>query len=67
MTANEMSYNFDVRYDAISTLALPGYTEREKSLFLALAKQRLVNAYYNIHGNKYKKGSKNREKRRKDL
>lgn len=62
-----MSYNFDVRYDAISTLALPGYTEREKSLFLTLAQERLVKAYYNIDGNKYKKGFENTEKRRKDL
>ena len=62
-----MSYHFDVRYDAISTLSLPGYTEEEKSLFLTLAQERLVKSYYNPEGNKYKEGFEGTEKRRKDL
>ena len=62
-----MGYNFDVRYDSVSTLALPGYTDREKSLFLTLAQERLVKSYYNIEGNKYRKGFESTEKRRKDL
>jgi len=67
MTANEMAYSFDVRYDAISTLSLPGYIDSEKSLFLNLAQERLVKSYYNPEGNKYKKGFEGTEKRRKDL
>jgi len=45
MTANEMSYEFDILYDKIASLSSPGYTDKEKSVFLSKAQEILVKRY----------------------
>lgn len=57
MTAEEMSYEFDVLYDKITNFDAPGYEPREKSVFLTKAQQELVFAIeagnaYNEHRNR---------------
>ncbi len=57
MTAEEMSYEFDVLYDKITNFDAPGYEPREKSTFLTKAQQELVFAIeagnaYNEHRNR---------------
>lgn len=53
MTANEMSYEFDVLYDKIASLSSPGYTAKEKSVFLTKAQSIYVDKY-NSRENKEK-------------
>lgn len=45
MNANEMSYEFDVLYDKIASLSSPGYTDKEKSVFLTKAQEIVVKRY----------------------
>lgn len=45
MTANEMSYEFDVLYDSIASLDSPGYTAQEKSVLLTKAQEIFVDRY----------------------
>lgn len=42
MTAEEMSYEFDVLYDKITNFDAPGYEPREKSTFLTKAQEEIV-------------------------
>jgi hypothetical protein len=42
MTAEEMSYEFDVLYDKVTNFDAPGYQPREKSTFLTKAQEQLV-------------------------
>lgn len=42
MTAEEMSYEFDVLYDKITNFDAPGYEPREKSTLLTKAQQELI-------------------------
>jgi len=62
-----MAFEFDIRYDAITSLGAPGYTDEEKSSFLTQAQERLVKRKYTARGNKYFRGFEGSEKRRKDL
>jgi len=45
MTANEMAYQFDVLYDKVASESSPGYTAKEKSVFLSKAQSVLINDY----------------------
>ena len=42
MNANEMSYQFDVLFDKIASFSSPGYTAKEKSVFLSKAQRILI-------------------------
>jgi hypothetical protein len=46
MDANEMAYEFDVLFDKIASFESPGYTNREKSVFLSKAQEIFVDKYY---------------------
>ena len=67
MTANEMSYRFDILYNKITKFDAPGYKDREKSELFNISQSEIIKSYYNPKGNKYKEGYENSEKRRKDL
>jgi hypothetical protein len=45
MDANEMAYQFDILYDKISSESSPGYTNREKSVFLTKAQTVFIDRY----------------------
>jgi hypothetical protein len=45
MNANEMSYEFDVLYDRVASAGSPGYTDKEKSVFLTKAELVLIDRY----------------------
>jgi hypothetical protein len=45
MNANEMSYEFDVIYDKVASAESPGYTDKEKSIFLSKAQEILTKRY----------------------
>jgi hypothetical protein len=67
MTANEMAYEFDLRYDKAATLASAGLDDAEIGTFLSIAQESLVKSRYERFGNKYLKGFEGNEKRRKEL
>ncbi len=67
MTAPEMKYHFEVLLDKITNNDAPGFNEREVSLFLSKAQERLVKSYYNPISNKLGEGFEETEKRSKDL
>jgi hypothetical protein len=50
MDANEMVYRFDILYDKIASGSSPGYTNREKSVFLTKAQGVLVDKYQSLEG-----------------
>lgn len=58
MNANEMSYEFDLLFDKIASFSSPGYTAKEKGVFLTKAEE--------IFTNRYQKAEFT-EKRRRDL
>jgi len=66
MTANIMSFEFDVLFDKITNQASPGYEDNEKSLLLNKAQERYF--FQNYAGtNRFREGFEETEKRRKDL
>ena len=67
MTVTELSNEFDIHYNSISSQSSPGLDLYEKSVFLTKAQLELIKNYYNPKGNKYQKGFENSEKRRVDL
>lgn len=58
MNANEMSYEFDVLYDRIASAGSPGYTDREKGVFLSKAQLVMIDKY---------SGREYTERRRRDF
>lgn len=42
MTSVEMSYEFNIVYESIASMAAPGYTEKEKSVFLTQAQEEIA-------------------------
>jgi len=67
MNANQQADEFDIAYDAITSLGAPGYEDFEVSSLLSIAQERLMKKKYTKEGNKYRKGFEGSEKRRKDL
>lgn len=67
MTVEEISNEFDIQYDNISTNSAPGLDLYEKSVYLTRAQLELVKSHFNPLGNKYKKGFENSSKRKVDL
>ena len=66
MTATEMSREFDILYDNISSNASPGINVYEKSLFLTKAQDDLVRSHYSPY-NTFQKGFESSENRRVEL
>lgn len=56
MTAIEMSNEFDVIYNNITSNQAPGIDEYEKSVFLTKAQDELIKAYFNPKANKVGEG-----------
>lgn len=67
MTTSELSLEFDILYNNISSGQAPGLTEEEKSSFLTKAYFELVKNYFNPKGNKYLEGIDGSSKRQTDL
>lgn len=67
MTTDELSLEFDILYNNISSGQAPGLTEEEKSSFLTKAYFELVKNYFNPKGNKYLEGIDGNSKRQADL
>lgn len=67
MTTSELSLEFDILYNNISSGQAPGLTEEEKSSFLTKAYFELVKNYFNPKGNKYLEGIDGTSKRQADL
>lgn len=67
MTTSEISVQFDVLYDNISSGQAPGLTEYEKSVFLTKAQNEIIKNYFNSKGNKYQEGFDNSPKRQIDF
>lgn len=66
MSNKELSNEFDILYNSISSLGAPGLDEYEKSVFLTKAQLQLVKEY-NGSLNKYKDSFEGSDKRRTDL
>jgi len=66
MTTKELSNEFDIHYDSITSKQAPGLDLYEKSVFLSKAQLEIVKSHFGI-GNKYKKGFEADTKRRVDL
>lgn len=67
MTAVEMSDQFDVLFNNITSNAAPGLNEYEKSVFLTKAQNEIVKNYFNPKGNKYQEGYDGSAKRQADF
>lgn len=67
MTANEMKYDFLLKYDKITNFSSPGYTDREIGRILTSAQDEFIRTRYIPKGNKYNEGFEETEKRSKDL
>jgi hypothetical protein len=67
MTANEMKFNFQLKYDSLFEFSAPAYDDRQISYILTEAQFRVFIKRYNPLGNKYQKGFEADEQRRRDL
>ena len=67
MTPEEMSNEFDVLYNNITSNQAPGLDEYEKSLFLTKAQDEIIKAYFNPKLNKVQEGFDASERRQIDF
>lgn len=67
MTLEEMSNEFDVLYNNITSNQAPGLDEYEKSLFLTKAQDEIIKAYFNPKLNKVQEGFDASERRQIDF
>ena len=67
MTNLELSNEFDVLYNNITSNQAPGLDEYEKSVFLTNAQDEIVKAYFNPKTNKVQEGFDGNEKRQIDF
>lgn len=67
MTNLELSNEFDVLYNNITSNQAPGLDEYEKSVFLTKAQDEIVKAYFNPKTNKVQEGFDGSEKRQIDF
>lgn len=67
MTNTELSNEFDVLYDSITSKQAPGLDEYEKSVFLTKAQYDILKAYFNPKGNKFQEGFDMSAKRQIDF
>lgn len=67
MTNSELSYEFDILYNSITSNQAPGLDEYEKSVFLTKAQDEIVKSYFNPRLNKTQEGFDNNERRQIDF
>ena len=67
MQANEMKFNFMLKYDSMFEFAAPAYDDRQISWVLTSAQNRVFLDKYYTPSNKYGLGFEADEKRRRDL
>jgi hypothetical protein len=67
MTANELKYNFLLKFDALFENAAPSYDDRQVSWLLTEAQWRIFLKKYNPFGNKYQVGFEGDERSRRGL
>lgn len=67
MTVYQMSNEFDLLYNNITSNQAPGLNSWEKSVFLTKAQDELIKNYFNPNGNKYKEGFDDSPKRQIDF
>jgi len=67
MTANEMKFNFQLKFDSLFEFSSPAYDDRQISYLLTEAQFRVFIKRYNPLANKYQKGFEADEQRRRDL
>jgi hypothetical protein len=67
MQANEMKFNFMLKYDSLFEFAAPAYDDRQISWLLTSAQSRVFLDKYYTPSNKYGLGFEADEKRRRDL
>jgi len=67
VTANEMKFNFQLKYDSLFQFSSPAYDDRQISWLLTEAQFRVFIKRYNPLGDKYQKGFEADEQRRRDL
>lgn len=67
MVANDMAFNFNLKYDSLFEFSAPAYDDRQLSYLLTEAQFRVFIKRYNPLGNKYQKGFEDDEQRRRDL
>lgn len=67
MTANDMKFNFQLKFDSLFEFSAPAYDDRQISYLLTEAQFRVFIRRYNPLANKYQKGFEADEQRRRDL
>lgn len=67
MTANELKFSFQLKFDSLFEFSAPAYDDRHISYLLTEAQWRVFIKRYNPLGNKYQKGFEGNEQRRRDL
>lgn len=67
MTANEMKFAFQLKFDSLFEFGAPAYDDRQISALLTDAQARIFIKTYNPLGDKYREGFEGSEKRRRDL
>lgn len=67
MTTKELSNEFDIHFNSISSNQAPGLDLYEKSVFLTKAQLEIAKTRFSRYGNKYQKGFEDNTKRRIDL
>lgn len=67
MTTTEFSNQFDISYNAISSMSAPGLDEYEKSVYLTKAQLEIIKNYDDPVSNRKGRGFEGSDKRRTDL
>ncbi len=67
MTANDMKFSFQLKFDSLFEFSAPAYDDRHISYLLTEAQFRVFLSRYNPLANKYQKGFEQDEQRRRDL
>lgn len=67
MTANEMKFSFQMKFDSLFDFSAPEYDDRHISYILTEAEHRVFIRRYNPRADKYQKGFESDEQRRRDL
>ena len=67
MQANDMKFNFQLKYDSLFDFSAPAYDDRQISWLLTTAQNRIFIDKYYAPSDKVQKGFEGDEKRRRDL
>ena len=67
MTANDMKFSFQLKFDSLFEFTAPEYDDRHISYLLTEAQWRVFISKYNPLADKYQKGFEGSEQRRRDL